>query len=120
MTYVDGYVLAIAKENLDAYREMADKAGRVWQEHGALKFVECVAEDDDDKGFCQTFRATLGLQPGETTVFSYVVFESRQHRDEVNAKVMDDPRIRESCSPDSMPFDCKRMSYGGFTTIVDY
>lgn len=119
MAYVDGYVLAVPVDNLDAYRDMAQKAGLVWMEYGALEYKECVADDMEDKGFCATFPATIGLQERETVVFSYIVFELREHRDEVNAKVMNDPRIKEVCGQDSMPFDCKRMTYGGFRTIVD-
>ena len=120
MTYVDGYILAVPTENLGAYRDMADKAGKIWMEHGALEYKECVAEDIEDKGFYRTFQSTMDLRKGESAIFSYIVFKSREHRDEVNAKVMSDPRIKESCAESSMPFDSNRMTYGGFTTIVEY
>ena len=120
MAYVDGYVLAVPTANLDAYRQMAHKAGEVWMEHGALEFKECVADDMEDKGFCATFPATIGVRDGETVVFSYIVFRSREHRDDVNARVMSDPRIKEAMAGASMPFDCKRMTYGGFRPIVEF
>jgi uncharacterized protein YbaA (DUF1428 family) len=119
MSYVDGFVMVVPTANLDAYREMAAKAGVVWIEHGALEYRECVGQDLAEKDFCASFPATLGLKDGETVVFSYIVFRSREDRDAVNAKVMADPRIKEFCSEGSMPFDPKRMAYGGFTTIVD-
>lgn len=118
MTYVDGFLLAVPTGNLDTYREMAEKAGKVWLRHGALDYKECVGDDLEDKGFCATFPATMGLKDGETAVFAYVVYKSREHRDEVNAKVMSDPDL--SCDPENMPFDVKRMSYGGFRTIVEF
>jgi uncharacterized protein YbaA (DUF1428 family) len=120
MTYVDGFVLAVPTAKLDAYREMAQKAGQVWIGHGALEYKECVGEDMEDKGFCATFPATIHAQEGETVVFAYIVFKSREHRDEVNQKVMNDPKMNEACNPEEMPFDCKRMAYGGFKTIVEF
>jgi uncharacterized protein YbaA (DUF1428 family) len=120
MTYVDGFVLAVPTKNLNAYRDMASKAGKIWTEYGALEYKECVGDDMEDKGYCATFPQTFKPDEGETIVFAFIVFKSREHSDEVNAKVMADPRLKESCDPENMPFDCKRMSYGGFRTIVEY
>lgn len=117
MSYVDGFVLPLPEGNIDAYREIAETAGKVWLEHGALAYKECVIEDKTEHEFCSNFPAMAGIKEGETVVFAYIVFKSRAHRDEVNAKVMEDPRIK--CDPENMPFDCKRMAYGGFSPIVD-
>jgi uncharacterized protein YbaA (DUF1428 family) len=119
MRYVDGFVVPVPTNQLDAYREMAGKAARVWMEHGALDYKECLAEDMEDKGFCATFPSAFGIKDGETIVFAYIVYRSRAHRDEVNAKVMSASRINEGCDPANMPFDCKRMAYGGFNVIVE-
>lgn len=116
MAYVDGFVLPIPKKNLAAYRRMAQKAGRVWLDHGALEFRECVGDDLDVK-MGRPFPRQLALKRGETVVFSWIVYESRAHRDRVNAKVMKDPRMSGDME---MPFDVKRMLYGGFKTIVDH
>jgi len=115
--YVDGYVLAIPKKNMKAYQQMAQKAAKVWQEHGALDYRECVGEDLSPK-WGVPFTKSVKAKAGETVVFSYIVFKSRVHRDKVNAKVMSDPRLQAMMDMDKMPFDCKRMVYGGFTTIV--
>lgn len=115
--YVDGFVIPVPKRNLDAYRRMARKAGKVWREHGALEVRECVAEDVK-KGELTSFPQSVNLKRGETVVFSWIVFRSRAHRDRVNAKVMEDPRIA-GMDPKEMPFDAKRMIYGGFDVIVD-
>lgn len=120
MSYVDGFVVPVPTDKLDAYRKMSENAGGLWIEHGALDYKECVLEDGEDKGFCMTFPAAMQTQPGETVVFAYIVYKDRAHRDEVNAKVMADPRISESCDPNNMPFDCKRMAYGGFKTLVSF
>ena len=117
MAYVDGYVLAVAKKNLPAYRRLARQAGKIWREHGALEFRECVGEDLDIK-MGMPFPRRVKLKRGETVVFSWIMFRSRKHRDRVNAKVMKDKRIA-SLDPTSMPFDCNRMSYGGFEVLVD-
>ena len=117
MRYVDGYVLAVPKKKLQAYRRMAQKAGKVWRDHGALEYIECVA-DDVKPGKHTSFPQSVKLKPGETVVFAYVVYKSRAHRDRVNAKVMKDKRLATMMDPKSMPFDMKRMTYGGFTTIV--
>ena len=118
MPYVDGYVLPVPKKNLAAYRRMARKAGKIWREHGALEYRECVGDDLDVKGLTP-FPRRIRLRRGETVVFSWIVFKSRAHRDRVNAKVMKDKRLAGSMDPKSMPFDVKRMIYGGFTVLVD-
>jgi len=116
MRYVDGYVLPVPRKNLGAYRSIARKAGKIWREHGALEFRECAGDDLDVKGMVP-FPRTIKLKRGETVVFSWIVFKSRAHRDRVNAKVMRDPRL-SGMDPKSMPFDCKRMVYGGFKELV--
>ena len=118
MSYVDGYILPVPKSNLEKYREIATKAGKIWREHGALEYRECVA-DDVKSGEVTSFPQAVKLKDDETVIFSYIVFESRQHRDEVNAKVMADPRLNEMMDPKAMPFDGKRMFWGGFTPIVE-
>lgn len=118
MTYVDGFVLAVPTKNLDTYRNMAEFAGKIWIEHGALEYIECIGEDMEDKGFCSNFPSTINLLDDETVVFSYIVYESREHRDRVNQKVMADERLRNACDPQNMPFEPKRMSYGGFQSLV--
>jgi uncharacterized protein YbaA (DUF1428 family) len=118
MQYVDGYVLPLPKKSLEAYRRMAQKAGKVWMDHGALAVRECVA-DDVKPGKYTSFPQSVKLKSNETVVFSWIVFRSRAHRDRVNAKVMKDPRLADMMDPKAMPFDGKRMIYGGFTTLVD-
>jgi uncharacterized protein YbaA (DUF1428 family) len=118
MKYVDGYVLPVPKKNLHAYRRMAEKAGKVWREHGALEYIECVA-DDVKPGKWTSFPQSVKLKSDETVIFAYVVFKSRAHRDRVNAKAMNDPRLKSMCDPESLPFDGKRMFWGGFKTLVD-
>jgi uncharacterized protein YbaA (DUF1428 family) len=118
MRYVDGFVLPVPKRKVEAYRRMAQKAGKVWREHGALEFRECVA-DDVKPGKHTSFPQSVKLKPGETVVFSYIVYKSRTHRDRVNAKVMKDPRITGMGDMKDMPFDAKRMIYGGFKVLVD-
>ena len=117
MRYVDGYVLPVPKKNLAAYRRMAEKAGRIWREHGALEYRECAGEDLKVK-FGVPFSRLAKAKPGETVVFSWIVFKSRTHRDRVNAKVMKDPRIAAMGNRKSMPFDVTRMAYGGFNILV--
>ena len=117
MRYVDGFVLPVPKKKLPAYRRMAQKAGKVWREYGALDYKEC-ASDDLKVKMGVPFPRTVKLKAGETVVFSYIVYKSRAHRDRVNAKVMKDPRIRDMCDPKDMPFDVKRMAYGGFKVLV--
>lgn len=116
--YVDGFVMPIPKRNLDEYRKIARKAGKVWREHGALEFRECVAEDVKP-GKLTSFPQSVDLKRGEAVVFSWIIFKSRAHRDRVNAKAMEDPRLADMMDPDSQPFDMSRMIYGGFDVIVD-
>ena len=118
MRYVDGFVLPVAKKNLAAYRRIARLAGRVWRDLGALEYRECVGDDLDVK-FGVPFPRQVKLKPGETVVFSWIVYKSRAHRDRVNAKVMKDPRLAKMMDPKAMPFDCKRMVCGGFKVMVD-
>lgn len=115
--YVDGYVLAVPRKNLPAYRRMAQKAAEVWREHGALEFRETAGEDLKAR-FGVPFTKMMKTKAGETVVFSWIVFKSRAHRDKVNAKVMKDPRIG-AMMQGKMPFDPKRMAYGGFKVLVD-
>jgi uncharacterized protein YbaA (DUF1428 family) len=118
MKYVDGFVLIVPDGNLQAYALMAKKAGKIWKEYGALDYKECAGDDLDVK-MGVPFPRVMKAKPGETVVFSYIVFKSRKHRDQVNAKVMNDPRLANLCDPKSMPFNIKRMAYGGFKTLVD-
>ena len=115
--YVDGYVLPVPKKNLQAYARTARMAGKVWRDHGALEVRECVA-DDVKPGKHTSFPQSVKLKAGETVVFSWIVFKSRTHRDRVNAKVMKDPRLAKMMDPKAMPFDAKRMFYGGFKVLV--
>ncbi len=117
MVYVDGYVIPIPTRNLKAYAAMAKKGGKVWMEHGALQYCECVGDDMDVK-FGVPFPKANNAKRGETMIFSFVVYKSRKHRDAVNAKVMKDPRLAAMIDPAAMPFDCNRMVYGGFKTLV--
>jgi uncharacterized protein YbaA (DUF1428 family) len=116
MPYVDGFVLAVPKQNIEAYKAMARTAGEVWKEHGALSFVECVG-DDVPYGDVTSFPRAVKAKDDEIVIFSWIVYESREQRDAINAKVMEDPRLRSSLS--DMPFDGKRMIYGGFKTFLE-
>ena len=118
MAYVDGFVVPVPTKNLKAYRQMSQKAGKVWRDHGALEFRECVA-DDVKVGKWTSFPQSVKLKPGETVCFSYIVYKSRAHRDRVMAKVMKDPRLAKMMDPKAMPFDGKRMIFGGFKVLVD-
>ena len=118
MPYVDGFVVPVPKKKVEAYRRMARKAGKIWKEYGALAFRECIA-DDVKTGKVTSFPQSVKLKPGETVAFSYIVYKSRAHRDRVNAKVMKDPRLGAMMATKDMPFDAKRMIYGGFKVIVD-
>ena len=118
MAHVDGFVLPVPKKKLDAYRRIARKAGKIWREHGALEYVECIA-DDVKPGKWTSFPQAVKLKPGETVWFSWIVYKSRQHRDRVNARVMKDERIKPMMDPKAMPFDGKRMFWGGFKVMVD-
>ena len=115
--YVDGYVLPVPKKNLAAYRRIARKAGKIWKEHGALEFMECVGDDLSVK-VGVPFPRQIPLKLGETVMFSWIVFASKAQRDRVNAKVMKDKRLADM-DPKAMPFDCNRMVYGGFKVLVD-
>lgn len=114
--YVDGYVIPLAKNKLDDYKKLTELAGSIWKEHGALDYVECVGDDLAQAGMI-SFRQAASAADDETVVFSWIVFDSRAHRDQVNAAVMADPRIRGMAAPDLMPFDCRRMVYGGFKSL---
>jgi uncharacterized protein YbaA (DUF1428 family) len=118
MGYVDGFVVPVPKRKLDAYRRVARKSGKLWREHGALAYLEAVA-DDVKPGKHTSFPQSVKLKPGETVVFAYIVYKSRAHRDRVNAKVMKDPRLRPMMDPKAMPFDAKRMFWGGFKVLVE-
>ena len=118
MTYVDGFVLPVKKRQLATYRSMARQAGKVWRQHGALEFHECIA-DDVPHGKRTSFPRSVKLKRGETVVWSYIVYKSRTHRDRVNAKVMKDPRMTSIMNPKALPFDGKRMIFGGFKVLVE-
>ena len=118
MSYVDGFLLPLAEDKMEEYRVMAEKAGEIWMEHGALSYKECLIDDDRQKELV-SFNFAAGVKPGEVAVLAYILFESREHRDVVNAKVMSDPRLKDICGSGNMPFDIKRMAYGGFNTLVD-
>ena len=118
MSYVDGFVVPVPMKKLNAYRSMAQKAGKVWRDHGALEFRECVA-DDVKWGKRTSFPRSVKLKRGETVLFSFIVYKSRAHRDRVNAKVMKDPRITGMGDMKDMPFDARRMIFGGFKVLVD-
>src|SRR3990170_687626 len=118
MAYVDGFIVPVPKKSLAAYRSMARKAGKIWREHGALEFKECVA-DDVKMGKWTSFPRSVKRKPNETVVFSYIVYKSRKDRDRINAKVMRDPRLAKMMDVKAMPFDAKRMIYGGFKVLVD-
>jgi uncharacterized protein YbaA (DUF1428 family) len=117
MSYVDGFVVPVPTKNLAAYRRMARKAGKVWRDHGALDYNECVA-DDVKPGKHTSFPQSVKLKAGETVVFSWIVYKSRAHRDRVNAKAMADPRLADMMDAKKMPFDGKRMFWGGFKVFV--
>lgn len=116
--YVDGFLIPVPKKNLEAYRRMSRIAGKVWREYGALDYRECVGDDLNVKGMVP-FPRRVKCKPGETVVFAWILYKSRAHRDRVNAKVMKDPRLAEMMEGKSMPFDPKRMSYGGFKVLVE-
>jgi uncharacterized protein YbaA (DUF1428 family) len=116
--YVDGFVVPVPKNKLDAYRRLARLAGKVWRDHGALEYTECIA-DDVEPGKRTSFPRSVKLKPNEIVVFSWITYKSRGHRDRVNAKVMSDPRLAKMMNPKAMPFDAKRMFWGGFKTLVE-
>jgi len=115
--YIDGFVLSIPKDKLAAYKKLATKAGKIWREHGALEYRECVGDDLEAKGMV-AFPKLAKSKPGEVVIFAYAVFESRKQRDAVNKKIMTDPRIETICGATSGIFDYKRMAYGGFKSLV--
>jgi len=117
MAYVDGFVVAVPKDRVDEYREFSRKAGEVWKEYGARTYIECVG-DDVPYGEVTSFPRAVQAKDDETVVFSWITYDSREHRDEVNGKVMEDPRIKNGMG-DEAPFDGKRMIYGGFTTLLE-
>ena len=117
MAYVDGFIVAVPKKNLDAYKSLAKKAGKIWREYGALDYREWVA-DDVKVGKLTSFPRSVKLKAGETVVFSWITYKSRAQRDKINARVMADPRLTDMMSGKSMPFDGKRMIYGGFESLV--
>jgi uncharacterized protein YbaA (DUF1428 family) len=116
--YVDGFIVPVPKKHLDAYRRMAEEAGKIWREYGALEFRECVAEDVK-VGKLTSFPRSVMRKPGETVFFSWIVYKSRADRDRINAKVMKDPRLAKMMDSKNCPFDVKRMIYGGFEVMVD-
>ena len=118
MSYVDGFVVPVPKKNLATYRRMALKSGKIWKEHGALEYMECVG-DDVKPGKLTSFPQSIKLKPGETVVFSWIVYKSRAHRDRVVKKVMSDKRLASMMDPKSLPFDGKRMIYGGFKVLIE-
>lgn len=113
--YVDGFVLAVSKDKVDAYKELSTLAGKIWKEYGAIDYVECIA-DDVPYGELTSFPRAVQAKDDELVVFSWITYESREKRDEVNAKVMADPRLKMTM--DNPPFDGKRMIYGGFKTLL--
>ena len=116
--YVDGFVVPLPKKNLTAYLRLARMAAKVWREHGALEYRECIGDDIDTTSGV-AFPRVARTRPGETVVLAWIVYKSRAHRDRVNAKVMKDPRMNKPMDPKTMPFDVKKMVYGGFKVIVD-
>jgi uncharacterized protein YbaA (DUF1428 family) len=117
--YVDGFLIPIAKDKVSKYREIAQKAGEVWKEHGALEYYECIGDDLDVEGTV-SFKKAADTSEEETVIFSWIVFESKEQRDRVNAAVMNDPRLKEMMESVSESFDYKRMAYGGFKTLVRF
>ncbi len=118
MRYVDGFVIPVPEDNVKLYRSIAQKAGKIWKEHGALEYIEAVG-DDLENSFGASFPKTLKLKPGELPFFSFIIYKSRADRDKVNKKVMSDPRMKKMMELGPMPFEVKRMLYGGFKVLVD-
>ena len=118
MAYVDGYLLPVPKKSLPAYKRMAQLAGKIWREHGALEYRECSGDDLKSK-WGVSFTKTMKLKPGETVVLAWIVYKTKGDRDRVNAKVMKDPRLNKMMDPKDMPFEPKRMVFGGFKLMVD-
>jgi uncharacterized protein YbaA (DUF1428 family) len=118
MSYVDGFVVPVPKDKIDAYRAMSLKCGAIWREFGALSFRECIA-DDVKPGQWTSFPQSVKLEENEVVVFSWIEYKSRADRDAINEKVMKDPRLADVMKPENMPFDGKRMIYGGFESLVE-
>ena len=118
MEYVDGFVLPLPKKNVNEYKRIARLAGKVWRDHGALDYRECVA-DDISVGKRTSFPRSVKMKSGETVVFAWITYKSRKERDRINKKVMKDPRLAKMMDPKKMPFDARRMFWGGFKTIVE-
>lgn len=119
MSYVDSYVIPLSEDNISAYKEIAEKAGEVWMDHGALAYKECIAEDIDSEHTKGKFRKAAGASTNETVVFAFIIFKSKEHRDTVNQKVCEDPRMKDVCDENNMPFEMNKMIAGGFDVIVD-
>lgn len=117
MSYIDGFVLIVPKKNVKAYCKMAKQAGKLWREHGALEYFECMSDDVKVK-MGLPFPRLTSAKPSEVIFFSWILFKSKAHRNKVNAKVLKDKRIENMCDPNNMPFEMKRMSYGGFSVKV--
>jgi len=117
MQYVEGFVVPVPKKKLAAYLRLAQRASKIWREHGGLEYRECVA-DDVSKGKVTSFPRSVKLKPSETVIFAWIVYKSRAHRDRVNAKVMKDPRLADMMDPKKLPFDGKRMFWGGFKLLL--
>lgn len=115
--YVDGFLIPLPKDKVEEYKAIAEKAGRLWMDHGALEYIECIG-DDLDQAEMVSFKKSAGASDQEMVMFSWIVYESREHRDKVNQAVMSDPRMKEIMEAGCEPFDCKRMAYGGFKTLV--
>lgn len=115
--YIDGFVIPVPKAKIEDYRKIAEKAGAIWREHGALEYYECVGEDMTVEKMV-SFPQLADAGPDDTVVFSWIAYKSREHRDEVNAKVMADPRLTEMMNDENQPFDCSKMAYGGFDVLV--
>ena len=118
MNYVDGFVLAVPKKKINDYRRLSKAAGKVWHDHGATQYVEAVGDDLKVK-FGVSFEKIMKVKKSETVVFSWIVYKSRKHRDQVNKKVMADPRLKKMMEKGPVPFDLKRMVYGGFKFLVE-
>ena len=116
--YVDGFVVPVPRSKLDAYRRVAEHAGKIWMEHGALEYCECIG-DDVKPGKVTSFPQSVQLKDDEVVAFSWIIYKSREDRDSVNAKVMEDPRMKDMMDPQKMPFDLKRMFWGGFKSVVE-
>jgi uncharacterized protein YbaA (DUF1428 family) len=115
--YVDGFLIPLPKDKVNKYREMAQKAGKIWKEFGALEYYECVGDDLDIEDML-SFKKVAGTSENETVVFSWIVYESKEQRDSINEKIMNDPRIKEMMDSGFKQFDFKRVAYGGFKTLV--